>query len=108
MIAISVVVRGRAIIYTSYLASVAADGRDPAGPRDTMNIRSTEPIVMGTTGSKPKTVVPAAIREMTLTPPTPHTVSADPGAGAATTACSTATTSTHPALPTRPARPARV
>src|SRR4029078_9125088 len=84
--------------YTSYLISVAGRGMDPRVASDTIYIRIAEPIVIGTTGSRPNTVVPAAIRVMTSTPPTAHTVTAAPGAGAGTTDCRTATPSTAAAV----------
>src|SRR4029079_17519885 len=90
----------RTHVYTSYLASVAAAGSENAVARDTTYISRTETSVIGTTGSSPNTVVPAAIRAMTSVPPIDQTGMAVPGRGAGTTACSPATPSTAAAVHT--------
>src|SRR5215207_5992585 len=89
MIAISQVFLS--IFYTSYFASVAAAGSEPAVARDTMSIRRPDMSVIGTTGRNPSTVVPAAMRAMTSTPPTAQTVTDVPGGGAGTVDWMTAT-----------------
>src|SRR6185503_4706569 len=81
-----------------YLASVAGAGSEAGVRRDTIIIRSADPIVIGTTGSRPNTVVPAAIRVMTSTPPTAQTVTAAPGGGAGSVAWRIATAATQPAV----------
>src|SRR5262249_29710848 len=81
-----------------YRSSVADEARD-AGVRDeTTNISSADTIVIGTTGSKPNTVVPAAIRATTVVPPGAQTGTAAPGGGAGTTDCSMATPATAAAV----------
>src|SRR3954468_21017660 len=59
---------------------------------------SAETIVIGTTGSKPNTVVPAAMRAITVVPPAVHTGTTAPGAGAAIEDCSSAIPATAAAV----------
>src|SRR5688572_619558 len=66
-------------------------------------------IVIGTTGSNPKTVVPARMRSMTVTPLMVSTGTAVPGAGAGVTFCMIATLRTAATVQTVEARaPQRV
>src|SRR5262249_25753041 len=85
-------------VYTSYFATVAAAGSEADVMRDTTIMRTAEPIVIGTTGRKPSTVVPAAPRVMTSTPPTAQIGTPAPGRGAGTTACRIAIASTAAAV----------
>src|SRR6185295_11679513 len=91
--------RCRFLVHQKYLASVAGAGREPGVQRDTTTISSAETSVMGTTGSRPSTIVPDAARVTTSMPPIEKTGTVPPG-GAGTTDCSTATASTAAAVHT--------
>src|SRR5262245_25725667 len=96
MIAISQVFLS--ITYTSYFASVAGPGREPRVASDTTHISSADPIVIGTTGSRPSTIVPAVMRATIVVPPRVQTATAAPGGGAGTTFCRIATPATAAAV----------
>jgi hypothetical protein len=55
-------------------------------------------IVMGTTGSRPKTIVPAAVRVIVSSPPIDRTVVTAPGGGAGTIDCRIAIAATAVAV----------
>src|SRR5262249_61729223 len=58
--------------------------------------RSDDTSTIGTTGRKPATLVPPAVRARTSIPPTAHTTFGGPGGGAGT-ACWKSATATTPA-----------
>src|SRR5262249_32652946 len=68
--------------------------------REAPIIRSDDTTVIGTTGSRPNTVVPAAVRLIASTPPIDSTVVAAPGGGAGTTDCRIAIAATAAAVHT--------
>src|SRR6266849_5216511 len=84
--------------HTLYRIRVAGAGRAEGVREDTTNMSSAEMSVMGTTGRRPRTVVPDATRLMTSTPPNDSTGTAAPDAGAATAACRSATPATAAAV----------
>src|SRR5207249_11138946 len=83
-----------------YLARVDARGRADEVRRDTITISSAEMIVIGTTGRKPRTVVPAVTRVITSICPIETSGTTLPGGGAVTTDWITATVSTPAAVHT--------
>src|SRR5438445_5661527 len=83
-----------------YLARVDARGRADEVRRDTITISSAEMIVIGTTGRKPRTVVPAVTRVITSICPIETIGTTLPGGGAVTTDWITATVSTPAAVHT--------
>src|SRR5262249_29374097 len=63
-------------------------------PSDTRTIRSDETRTIGTTGRKPATLVPPAVRARTSIPPIAHTTFGGPGGGTGTTCWKNATAPT--------------
>src|SRR4051812_38491307 len=81
-----------------YLASTWAGGRAPGVSFETTIIISAETIVIGTTGSRPSTVVPEATRVTIGVAPNDSSATLTPGGGGATADWITATATTAAAV----------
>src|SRR5262245_29321676 len=83
-----------------YFASVPRPGLAPGVSADTTTIMSADTMVIGTTGRKPATIIPAAARVTTGAPPGLQTGISVPGGGAGMVVCTTATNATAAAVHT--------
>ncbi len=81
-----------------YFSTVAALGF--AVSFETTNISSAETSTIGTTGMKPKTLVPEGVRAKTSVPPTDQKTAGGPGGGAGIVCWKTATAVTAKATQT--------
>ncbi len=77
---------------------MAAPGLEPGVSIETTTINIAEMMVMGTTGKKPRTIIPAAALVTISLPPIEKIVTAVPGGGAGTVVWTTATARTASAV----------
>src|SRR6187549_2534850 len=91
-------VRSRKPHCAKYLASVVGPGLATGVSADTTTIMSADTTVIGTTGRKPATIIPAAARVMTGVPPGLHTGISVPAGGAGIVVCTAATNATAAAV----------